>query len=259
MKHIVLTILLLLSITGSSQVTDEEWLVDYLGYNLIEITTYEMEIGISPECFSAIPISCYLNLYQDGYYYIEASYNTSDDMVTGFVISDGEYVFNDSILILNDSYGKANMKFIKRGDDLYPIEVYYFMKEKPMHFCRTEKVKDNKQYIGFRHATESEGKERIERFASKYNKEKYQLKYGKYSTEDWKGTTELYLRREKSYLLRCMDFVISRGEYELKDNTLILKDEDLNCEYELLVGEDCLMSKRIPTEYGCLLKYENEK
>ena len=28
-----------------------------------------MEIGISPECFSAIPISCYLNLYQDGYYY----------------------------------------------------------------------------------------------------------------------------------------------------------------------------------------------
>ena len=129
MKHIVLTILLLLSITGSSQVTDEEWLVDYLGYNLIEITTYEMEIGISPECFSAIPISCYLNLYQDGYYYIEASYNTSDDMVTGFVISDGEYVFNDSILILNDSYGKANMKFIKRGDDLYPIEVYYFMKE----------------------------------------------------------------------------------------------------------------------------------
>ena len=51
MKHIVLTILLLLSITGSSQVTDEEWLVDYLGYNLIEITTYEMEIGISPECF----------------------------------------------------------------------------------------------------------------------------------------------------------------------------------------------------------------
>ena len=143
MKHIVLTILLLLSITGSSQVADEEWLVDYLGYNLIEITTYEMEIGISPECFSAIPISCYLNLYQDGYYYIEASYNTSDDMVTGFVISDGEYVFNDSILILNDSYGKANMKFIKRGDDLYPIEVYYFMKEKPMHFCRTEKVKDN--------------------------------------------------------------------------------------------------------------------
>ena len=135
MKHIVLTILLLLSITGSSQVTDEEWLVDYLGYNLIEITTYEMEIGISPECFSAIPISCYLNLYQDGYYYIEASYNTSDDMVTGFVISDGEYVFNDSILILNDSYGKANMKFIKRGDDLYPIEVYYFMKEKPVHFC----------------------------------------------------------------------------------------------------------------------------
>ena len=179
MKHIVLTILLLLSITGSSQVTDEEWLVDYLGYNLIEITTYEMEIGISPECFSAIPISCYLNLYQDGYYYIEASYNTSDDMVTGFVISDGEYVFNDSILILNDSYGKANMKFIKRGDDLYPIEVYYFMKEKPMHFCRTEKVKDNKQYIEFRNATESEGKERIERFASKYNKEKYQLKYGK--------------------------------------------------------------------------------
>ncbi len=137
MKHIVLTILLLLSITGSSQVTDEEWLVDYLGYNLIEITTYEMEIGISPECFSAIPISCYLNLYQDGYYYIEASYNTSDDMVTGFVISD--------------------------------------------------------------------------------------------------------------------------GEYELKDNILILKDEDLNCEYELLIGEDCLISKRIPTEYGCLLKYENEK
>ena len=151
MKHIVLTILLLLSITGSSQVTDEEWLVDYLGYNLIEITTYEMEIGISPESFSAIPI------------------------------------------------------------------------------------------------------------ASKYNKEKYQLKYGKYSTEDWKGTTELYLRREKSYLLRCMDFVISRGEYEVKDNILILKDEDLNCEYELLIGEDCLMSKRIPTEYGCLLKYENEK
>lgn len=151
------------------------------------------------------------------------------------------------------------MKFIKRGDDLYPIEVYYFMKEKPMHFCRTEKVKDNKQYIGFRHATESEGKERIERFASKYNKEKYQLKYGKYSTEDWKGTTELYLRREKSYLLRCMDFFISRGEYEVKDNILILKDEDLNCEYELLIGEDCLMSKRIPTEYGCLLKYENEK
>ena len=151
MKHIVLTILLLLSITGSSQVTDEEWLVDYLGYNLIEITTYEMEIGISPECFSAIPI------------------------------------------------------------------------------------------------------------ASKYNKEKYKLKYGKYSTEDWKGTTELYLRREKSYLLRCMDFVISRGEYEVRDNILILKDEDLNCEYELLIGEDCLMSKRIPTEYGCLLKYENEK
>ena len=108
-------------------------------------------------------------------------------------------------------------------------------------------TKDNKQYIGFRHATESDGKERIERFASKYNKEKYQLKYGKYSTEDWKGTTELYLRREKSYLLRCMDFVISRGEYEVRDNILILKDEDLNCEYELLIGEDCLMSKRIPT------------
>ena len=70
----------------------------------------------------------------------------------------------------------------------------------------------------------------------------------KYSTEDWKGTTELYLRREKSYLLRCMDFVISRGEYEVRDNILILKDEDLNCEYELLIAEDCLMSKRTPKE-----------
>ena len=202
-------------------------------------------------------VNCRIDFYDDGKYQI-TFWHGDDDTLYVTPISFGTYKIKNDVIHMKDNLCGFNMDLRMKNDSLYPIKALDFIKKSKIACLKTresgssDEIQDN---INF---TIKQREQVIKKFV-KQEPSNCTLTLGTYKSIYDYGTYYLTLNDDGNYVLKFKDIVVSQGFWKKKRKQLELNDIELSHKFEFYVGEGRLISKSIPGEYGCIMKYTSEE
>ena len=203
------------------------------------------EMGMEQEHFS-----CCLEFVDCNDYYIEISWQATEDIVYVVVLSYGKYKIEDGRLVLMDALHDYQMEMVLADNTLLLQKGFGFMEGKCFVLHGTS-YRTNIPGIN-----ENINKANIQEERDQYivqNKEMHNLTYGKYKA--MKFAFYLDVDENNTYCFGFSDCPLSKGTYKRNGNVLNLYDPSLDCTFYLLIGDDNrLISKSLPGSRGNVFK-----
>ncbi len=202
-------------------------------------------------------VCCYIDFYDDGKYQI-TFWHGDDDILYVTPISYGTYKIKNDVIHMKDNLCGFDMDLRMKNDSLYPIKALDFIKKSKIacsKICESGSSDEIQDNINF---TIKRREKSIKKFVKK-EPSNCTLTLGTYKSDYGYGTYYLTLNDNGDYELRFIDVVVSQGFWKKKRKQLVLNDIELSHKFEFFVGEGRLISKSIPGEYGCIMKYTSEE
>lgn len=203
-------------------------------------------------------VFCYIDFYDDGKYQIVFNYDDYDDILYLTPISFGTYKIKNDVIHMKDNLCGFDMDLRMKNDSIYPIKALDFIKKSKIACLKTRNSGSSDEILDNINFTIKQRKEIINRVV-KQEPSNCTLTLGTYKSIYGYGTYYLTLNDDGNYILRFQDIVVSQGFWGKNKKQLELNDIELSHKFELFVREDKLISKSIPGEYGCIMKYTSEE
>lgn len=188
-------------------------------------------------------IDCYLNLYNNGSYYIELQENLTSDIGKSIVLSYGKYKVNSNRIVLMDNVHNFTMEVITDKSKIKFVNSFAFLLNKQFNYYG----KNIGREPSFLNSSMNSLKLKEER---KEYKKTHQLIFsfdvGIY--HDNQGY-RLYIQQNNKYKVEYKSIVISDGDWRRDGNELELKDRYLNRSFYALINDKYIISKLLPGEY----------
>lgn len=201
-------------------------------------------------------VGCCIDFYDDGKHQITFWYTATadEDILIETPISFGTYKIKNDVIHMKDNLCGFDMDLLMKNDSLYPIKALDFIKKSKIACLKTrergssDEIQDN---INF---TIKQREKVIKKFV-KQEPSNCALTFGTYKNIRDDGKYYLTLNDDGNYVFRFKDVIVSQGFWKKDKNQLELNDIELSHKFEFFVGDGKLVSKNIPGEYGCIMKY----
>ena len=210
-------------------------------------------------------VSYYIKFYPNQYYFLgmrsEFDYESN---ISSWDVSFGRYIEDKNEIILSDKVHGYQLELSYEKDTLKMKSSFSWIKDKC--FKNLGSVYDNSNVynaLGItKDMTLSLEQERKEYLLS--HSKAYPINIGKYSDIGYAYSFKLNILADSTYSLELwMDgwkVALFEGIWNRNCNELILYDNNLKCNFYMLIGENKLISKLLPGDYkGVTLYYKGEK
>ena len=196
-------------------------------------------------------------LFIDDEYYMELSYNATEDIVYSLVLSYGNYFVKDSLVKLKDKiFGcEIFLSFNNKSNFLEVKKGFAFMSNRCFNYYGKSYEDD---ILITNHKDSAALSEERQRYVEKHT-DLLPLSIGLYGS-DSPFEYKLSLQEQQFYQLSYFDIILSKGQWKREGNILHLCDTTLNCTFHLLIGDGVLISKLLPGDDsgGFVLKKKSD-
>ena len=191
-------------------------------------------------CQDEIFDHCYLHLSDDGKFLIELVSNSSGELSYSSFLSWGVFSWNKDSLYLVDNVNGYELDFILMdGDNLIAVSGFPFM----INCCFTGK----RRYSGFFPDSSDFKKSSIlEENCNTYFVEEpfHKLNYRSYYWHKYIDY-EISVKEDNTYRIAYGGLLLSEGKWETKGNLLIMHDDNLDCRFFAIIGDNELVAYTI--------------
>lgn len=175
---------------------------------------------------------CILSLFEDGLFSIEIVCSLTNDIITGYSLSAGQYVWEGDSLLLLDTHNHLKLKLVQKQDTLAITEGFPFMRGFSFEFShkrssnnRSFKTKEN--HLITNQMDYSVSDERP------LNDLQYRSYVWHYDLD-----YSIIISEDNTYKIMDSNLLLSEGCWERKENLLIMHDNSFICEYYAVIGDN---------------------
>ena len=184
-------------------------------------------------------IDCNIFFYKEGFYKLTLDDFTSENPYQ-VILSKGNYVVKNDIILLTDQYNKFTMQFLNYKKNIVGIKTYQCLKNK----------KFIESYLGIYNKPNNSDSKNLslkdsrEYFANK-NKELFNFNCGNYLMQlDF--TLNLYAENDFKFCYR--DIVLLKGSWNRNQNEIVLNDVLINHPFYVIIDKNKLRCEILPDE-----------
>jgi len=192
-------------------------------------------------------IRCRIIFYEDNKYYIELVDEVYPDHYDGTLISRGTFHIYNNNIELTDKFHNYKMTLFRKDEELIVKSGIKGLIDK--HFIYRGTLKSFGTFIP-KDKILNINKERED--YKQLNKELFPFESGLYTAPSWANLSFDYILRIKpdnTYILYCRVIVFSEGTWTRNGNELILRDNDLNTSFYLLIAANNTFSSKLLPGY----------